>query len=93
MTASCPEWPRCGCGGLPCKRAAIEREKAIYQAAIALHAAVMKYKRACTELRRADAAGTQPRMQKAGNRHYFAELDLFRAADAFANAGETDGRT
>ena len=58
----------------------------IYTAAIALHKAVLSYERACVELRRANHAGTQPRMQKAGNRHYFAELRMFNAAKDFAMA-------
>jgi len=58
----------------------------IYTAAVALHQAVLRYGRSCVELRRATNAGTQPRMQKAGNRHYFAELRMFNAAKDFAMA-------
>lgn len=50
-------------------------------ATIKLLKAVFSYKRACDELRRADAAGMQPRMQKAGNRLLFARMRMFTAAE------------
>lgn len=42
--------------------------------------AVFSYERAVTELRRANDVGTQPRMQKAGNRIFMARGRMFLAA-------------
>jgi|JI7StandDraft_1071085.scaffolds.fasta_scaffold230818_2 hypothetical protein len=47
--------------------------------------AVLSFARAHTELLRADVAGTQPRMQKAGDRHYFARLRMIGIAKDIAN--------
>lgn len=47
--------------------------------------AIFAVERAAVELRRADAAGTQPRMQKAGNRYYFAHNRLYLLAWKVAN--------
>ncbi len=47
--------------------------------------AVLAFDRAHRELLRADVAGTQPRMQKAGDRHYFARLRMIGIAKDIAN--------
>jgi hypothetical protein len=59
------------------------RKEMIYRAGIVLHTAVKSYKRACTELGRAQATAEQPRLQKAGNRVFLARHRMFQAADAF----------
>lgn len=46
----------------------------------ALVRAVRSLRRAETEMRRATDRGEQPRMQKAGNRYYFAKSRLYRIA-------------
>ncbi len=45
-----------------------------------LRRAVWRFERADTELRRADNAGEQPRLQKAGNRYAMARIHLFNTA-------------
>ena len=51
----------------------------------ALVKAVLAYDRACKEVIRADVAGTQPRMQKAGDRRYFARLRMIGLAKEVSN--------
>lgn len=60
---------------------------AFYEAAIKLLKTVVSYERACTELRRADNAYTQPRMQRAGNRHFIAQARMFSAAKDLNSVG------
>lgn len=60
-----------------------------HEARIALLKAIFRWERARTEFRRATDAGTQPRMQRAGNRLYFAELNL-RAVAKKANEVTND---
>jgi hypothetical protein len=66
---------------------------AIYAAAVKLFQAVQSYERAETEVRRADNACTQPRMQKAGNRLFMARIRMSSAARDFANAKEAPNAT
>jgi len=47
--------------------------------------AVLRFERAATELRRAKATGEQPRLQRAGSRHFTAEHKLFALAREIAN--------
>ena len=62
-----------------------ETTAGIAAAALALYKAVRSFEAADTELRRADWAGTQPRMQRAGNRHATAKSKMFTAARSYAN--------
>lgn len=55
--------------------------------AAALVKAVLSFDRAATELRRATAAGTQPRQQNAGNRLFVAQARMVRLAKEMASAG------
>ena len=55
------------------------------QQAADLVGAVLRFERAATEFRRAKATGAQPRLQRAGNRHYTTKCKLFALAREMAN--------